>query len=179
MKRFLKYLAISILTLTAAASADTAVQTQMTLTSNVVRGQPIDTVTQVSTANPIVYAFASAANCKGCRASHRWFRDGTLVHDYNTTLRFVRSNWWTRIPVHQPGNWEVKFFLNDTLMHTATFVYRGSQQTTRTVVQKRVEIDTVVECREQIAYMRARISEHPDEPYYRFMLQQWRDRCGQ
>lgn len=176
--QLLKLLLISILLFAPAALAeDLYVEGQMT--SAVVNGNPVDEITATDTSNHKTFFFSRINNCRGCVVTHAWYLDGSFIYQYQTTVRYSRTKWWTTRPGNGVGTWEVRMSINGEEVQRAQVDYQlaSYEQQQQVNVQSRLKDKTDSECSENLTYFRGLSQTNPDDPYYRFMTRKWEQRC--
>lgn len=178
MKTSTKLLVTSLLALipTLTSSGAGEVVTSALMTTHVHNGQPVDDVTQVTSAKPNLFYYTRITGCEGCTAVHEWYRNNTLVHRYETTIRYERANWWTKRPGTSLGTWSAIMYLDGEQVHqhVVEFVQSPNREVT---VQQAVEAKRRDQCGQSLSRF-GTLADETGDPYYRFMYNKWMERCG-
>jgi len=143
--------------------------------------EPVDNVRQVETSYKTLVFFTEIVNCRSCDITHQWWFNGKMVHEQEGYAKYDRYRWWSkkRVDPKQPGTWTVVVTIDEEEVHKAKVMYfiPTKTQKSTTDIQKRIQIKSNNQCEEKLEYFHQQSKENPDDPYFKFMLNKWGNRC--
>lgn len=178
MKTLLKVLAVSLLLLAAPSVAEDVFTIDSQMTTGVNKAKPVDDITSADVSTSKTFLFSSVQNCRGCTVEHVWSLDGTHIYTYKTQIRYDRTSWWTNRPGHGTGQWTADIVVNGQHVETVTLDYGFVEAPQQQIIQKRTVDRAIADCHEKLHEFEELLSDIPDDPYYRFMVRKWSERCG-
>ena len=177
MKIFLLVLLSSTILFTLAlALADEGPKVESQMTSHVRGGEPVDNISSADTSFSKTHLWSSINNCNGCKISHTWYLNGDLIYRYQTTIEYDRARWWTARPGTGLGNWTADVVVNGKVIDTLSLDYRTANAPQQQILQRRIKSRRSSECEDRLAYFKEQ-AETNDDPYIRFMIKKWTQRC--
>jgi len=155
---------------------------QAQFTTRVNNRVPVDDITKLSTNYKKIYFFTDVRDCSKCEIEHQWWYRGIKIGTIEGKTTGGRYRWWTskNLNVDFIGDITVKVIVAGDEVYTKTFTYYNPTHTQQQTIpiQQRVNAQESDDCELQLRYFSDKVSDSPDDPYFKFMLKKWGKRCS-
>lgn len=178
----MKTLLISLLLLFTFATAqadDNVFRAQFT--TQVVDKEPVDNLKELENVFTSVYFFTDIRECVSCKVEHVWYLNGKHIHTQKGTAKYPRYRWWSKKSLNDDmlGTWTVKVKINGQVRvgRVLTYFEPTMMEQQQAPINKRMLLNGQGECEERLEHFNKMTTEEPTNPYYKFMLNKWGERC--
>lgn len=178
MKILLRGLVASLLLLATTSLADNGSTVKSQMTTKVENAQPVDNISQADTSVSKTYMFSSIQDCKGCSLEHIWTLDGTHIYTYRTNIKYDKTSWWTTRPGSGTGQWTAEVRIDGQAVGSITLDYGIASMPQQQIIYKRTVERAENECHARLREYKGLLADIPDDPYYKFMVRKWSERCN-
>lgn len=147
-------------------------------TSLVADREPVNSVTTLDTSTSPLYFFTDIKDCKGCEVQHVWYLNGKLQLTLSGKASSDRYRWWSKVdPNGLTGTWKVETKVKGRVHATRTLQYTEAVQMQQAPVQTQLFNKLNSDCEVKLQEFSQKSRQYPDDPYFRFMLNKWGERC--
>lgn len=150
-------------------------------TTRISNDEPVSNLNEIETDFVKVFFFTELRNCLNCRFTHEWSFNGAPQFVVSGFSQWPIYKFWSfaDLSASYTGTWTVKMVVEGQVFAEKSFTYYEptEEQSGKQDIQQRIEVETLSECENNLRYFSDQSNKNPNEPYFKFMLKKWGDRC--